>query len=194
MKNTDAIATELAHVQQQMQDYLQKHWRLFLLEGIVFIVLGIAAVIIPQFFSLVTVLFLGWIIVLAGVIHVSRALFFPDMPGFGLWLVLGILQVIVGYLLIVDPIAGVMTITMMMTLFFVLEGTIKIYWALMLRPLPNWNFVLFSGVTALLFAVIILAFWSETAHWLLGLFVGINMIILGWSMVKMSLSHKDSQL
>lgn len=191
MKNTDDIATELANVQQKMQEYMQKHWRLFLLEGSIFIVLGIAAVVIPQFFSVVSVLFLGWILVMGGAIHVGRALFFSEMPGFGLWLVLGILQIIVGYLLIVDPIAGVMTITMMMTLFFALEGAIKIYWAFMLRPLPNWNFVLFSGVTALLFAFIILAFWSETAHWLLGLFVGINMIILGWSVVKMSLSHKS---
>ncbi|WP_394754061.1 HdeD family acid-resistance protein [Crenothrix sp.] len=191
MKNADDIATELANVQQKMQEYMQKHWRLFLLEGSIFIVLGIAAVVIPQFFSVVSVLFLGWILVMGGAIHVGRALFFSEMPGFGLWLVLGILQIIVGYLLIVDPIAGVMTITMMMTLFFALEGAIKIYWAFMLRPLPNWNFVLFSGVTALLFAFIILAFWSETAHWLLGLFVGINMIILGWSIVKMSLSHKS---
>jgi uncharacterized membrane protein HdeD (DUF308 family) len=191
MKNTDIIATELKHVQQQLQDYLQKHWRLFLFEGIAFIVLGIAAIIIPQFFSVVIVLFLGWVIVLAGAIHVSRALFFSNMPGFGLWLGLGILQILVGYLLIANPIAGVMTLTMMMTLFFVLEGTIKIYWAFLLRPLPQWQFVLMSGITALLFAVIILAFWSETAHWLLGLFVGINMVMLGWSMVNMSLEHKD---
>lgn len=194
MKNTDTIVVELAHMQQQILDYLQKHWRLFLIEGVILMLLGIAAVVIPQFFSVVTVLFLGWIIVLAGAIHVGRALFFSEMPGFGLWLVLGGLQVVVGYLLIADPIAGVMTLTMMMTLFFALEGVIKIYWAFMLRPLPQWNFVLFSGVTALLFAVVILVFWSETAHWLLGLFVGINMIILGWSIVKMSLSHKNIQL
>lgn len=194
MKNTDTIVVELAHMQQQILDYLQKHWRLFLIEGVILMLLGIAAVVIPQFFSVVTVLFLGWIILLAGAIHVGRALFFSEMPGFGLWLVLGALQIIVGYLLIADPIAGVMTLTMMMTLFFALEGVIKIYWAFMLRPLPQWNFVLFSGVTALLFAVVILVFWSETAHWLLGLFVGINMIILGWSIVKMSLSHKNIQL
>jgi uncharacterized membrane protein HdeD (DUF308 family) len=59
-----------------------------------------------------------------------------------------------------------------------------------MRPLPHWNFVLFSGITALIFAVLILVFWSETAHWLLGLFVGINMIMLGVSMVKMSLRNR----
>lgn len=192
MKDTNTIATELAHVQQKMLEYLQAHWRLFLIEGIIFILLGFSAIVVPQFFTVVIVLFLGWIIVFGGIVHVSRALFFRDMPGFGLWLGLGLLQVVVGYFLIADPIAGVLTLTMMMTLFFALEGILKIYLALMMRPLPHWQFVLFSGVTALVFALIILAFWSETAHWLLGLFLGINMIILGSSMVKMSLRYKDS--
>jgi uncharacterized membrane protein HdeD (DUF308 family) len=184
MKDTDEIVTELKHVQQQMLDYMQAHWRLFLFEGIFFILLGLCAIVIPQFFTVVIVIFLGWLIVLAGAIHVSRALFSRDMPGFGLWLGLGILQIVVGYLLIADPIAGVLTLTMMMTLFFALEGSIKIYLALMMRPLPHWQLVFF--------ALIILVFWSETAHWLLGLFLGINMIMLGVSMLKMSMRHKDS--
>ncbi|MDD5577860.1 MAG: HdeD family acid-resistance protein [Methylobacter sp.] len=191
MKNTDDLVTELKNAQQNMLAYLQKHWRLFLAEGIFLILVGTAAIVIPQVMSVVIVIFLGWLIVLTGVIHLSRALFFPDMPGFGLWLGLGILQIGAGYLLIADPIAGVLTLTMMMTLFFALEGILKVYLAFMMRPLPQWNFVLFSGVTALLFAAIILAFWPETEHWLLGLFLGINMIILGASMVKMSLQYKD---
>lgn len=192
MNSTNPIATELAQMQQKMLEYLQAHWRLFLFEGIIFILLGVSAVIIPQFFSVVVVIFLGWIIVLAGAIQVSRSIFLRDMPGFGLWLSLGILQVVVGYLLIADPIAGVFTFTMMMALFFAFEGIVKMYWAYKLRPLPHWDYVFFSGVTALAFAVLILMFWSETAHWLLGLLVGINMIIMGWTMVKMSLHHKAS--
>jgi uncharacterized membrane protein HdeD (DUF308 family) len=192
MKNPDEIFTELQQVQQQMLDYMQAHWRLFLFEGIFFILFGFAAIIVPQVFSVVIVIFLGWLIVFGGIIHVSRALFFRDMPGFGLWLGLGLLQLVVGFLLIADPIAGVLTLTMMMTLFFALEGIIKIYLALMMRPLPHSNYVLVSGITALVLALIILAFWSETALWMLGLFLGINMIVLGGSMVKISLSHKDS--
>jgi uncharacterized membrane protein HdeD (DUF308 family) len=192
MNDTDTIAAELALMQQKMLVYLQAHWRLFLIEGILFILLGVSAVVIPQFFSVVIVIFLGWIIVLAGAIQVSRALFLRDMPGFGLWVCLGIMQVVVGYLLIADPIAGVFTLTMMMTLFFVFEGITKMYWAYKLRPLPHWDYVFFSGATALVFALIVLMFWSESVHWLLGLLVGINMIVMGWSMVKMSLRHKVS--
>jgi len=191
MKDTDKMITDIKQAQKLMLSYMQTHWRLFLFEGIFFILLGLCAILIPQFFSVVIVIFLGWLIVVGGVTHVARALFFRAMPGFGLWLGLGLLQLVVGYLLIADPIAGVLTLTMMMTLFFALESSLKIYMALIMRPMPHWQFVLFSGITALAFAVIILAFWSETAHWLLGLFLGINMIILGVAMVKMSLQHKN---
>jgi uncharacterized membrane protein HdeD (DUF308 family) len=186
--------TVLENIQQQMLDYLQAHWRLFLFEGVFFIILGICAFLIPQFFSVVLVIFLGWLIVIAGVLHISRSLFLRNMPGFGLWLGLGILQIIVGYLLIADPIAGVFTLTMMMTLFFAFEGLIKIYLALRMRPLPQWGFVLFSGITALTFAIFILTFWSETVPWLLGLLLGINMIILGIAMVKMSLHQHNNMI
>jgi len=59
-----------------------------------------------------------------------------------------------------------------------------------MRPLANWGFILFSGITALVFALIIWISWSESAQWLLGLFLGINMVFLGWSLVKISLHHK----
>jgi uncharacterized membrane protein HdeD (DUF308 family) len=190
MEELDVITTELAQMQQKMLTYMQTHWRLFLFEGIFFILLGFCAFIIPRFFSVFIVIFLGWIIVIGGATQVSRVVFLPKIPGFGLWLGLGILQLVVGFLLIADPIAGVLTLTMMMALFFAVEGIIKIYMALMMRPLPHWGYMLVSGATALVFAFIMLAFWSDIPHWLLGLFLGINMVMLGVTMVKIGLQHK----
>jgi uncharacterized membrane protein HdeD (DUF308 family) len=190
MINKNPIDFELEQIQQNLLEYMQAHWRLFMFEGVFFILFGFAAIIVPQVFTVVIVIFLGWLIVFGGIIHLCRALYFRAMPGFGLWLGLGLLQLIVGFLLIADPIAGVLTLTMMMALFFAIEGIIKIYLALMMRPLTDWSYVLFSGITAVVIAALILVFWSETALWLLGLFLGINMIVLGVSMLKMSFSHK----
>lgn len=191
MSNTDNIVTDLKHAQQQMLSYMQAHWRLFIFEGIFFILLGFCAFIIPQFFSIFIVIFLGWIMVIGGVTQASRALFLPKAPGFGLWLSLGILQLVVGFLLIADPIAGVLTLTMMLALFFAVEGVIKIYMAWMMRPLPHWDYVLLSGITALVLAFVMLVFWSDTPHWVLGVFLGINMIMLGVAMVKIGLRHNE---
>jgi uncharacterized membrane protein HdeD (DUF308 family) len=193
MSKIESNTIEIKQMQQKMQDYFQTHWKLFLAEGILFIILGLCAVVIPQFFSVAIVVFLGWIILFGGVAHIGRALMFSEMPGFGLWLFMGILQVVVGYLFITEPAAGVLTLTVLMTLFFALEGIAKISLAFMMRPLANWGFILFSGITALVFAIIIWVSWSESAHWLLGLFLGINMIFLGWSLVKISLHHKENQ-
>jgi len=190
MSEINDINTEIKHMQQHLQNYLQSHWQLFLAEGILFVLLGLSAIVVPQLFTVATVLFLGWILLFGGIIHLSRAFMISDMPGFGWWLFMGALQVSIGYLFIAKPIAGALTLTMLMTVFFALEGVAKISLALMMRPLPNWGFILFSGITALVFALIIWLSWSETAHWLLGLFLGINMVFLGWSLIKISLHHK----
>ncbi|MDP1770910.1 MAG: HdeD family acid-resistance protein [Methylobacter sp.] len=191
MSKIDDINIELQHMQQQMQTYLQMHWRLFLAEGVFFIILGLCAIVVPQFFTVAIVVFLGWILLFGGIVHVSRAFVFQNMPGFGGWLFMGVLQVIIGLLFVTKPVAGALTLTMLVTVFFALEGIAKISLALMMRPLANWGFILFSGFTALVFALIIWFSWSESAHWLLGLFLGINMVFLGWSLVKISLHHKE---
>jgi uncharacterized membrane protein HdeD (DUF308 family) len=192
MTKIDDFNIEMQHMQQQMQHYLQTHWQLFLAEGIFFIFLGLCAIVIPQVFTVATVIFLGWILLFGGIVQVGRSFMFSSMPGFGWWLFMGILQIIIGYLFITRPVAGAVTLTMLLTVFFALEGIAKISIALMMRPLANWGLILFSGLTALIFALVILISWSESAQWLLGLFLGINMLFLGWSMVKISLHHKPS--
>ncbi|PPD49805.1 MAG: hypothetical protein CTY16_03015 [Methylobacter sp.] len=190
MNDKEDFQIEMQQLQQQIQGYLQEHWRFFLAEGIFFIVLGIGAMAIPQFFTEAIVILLGWIMLFGGIAHVGRALVFSDMPGFWLWVFMGLLQIIVGYLFITTPLVGVLTITLLMTLFFAFEGIAKISLALLMRPLAHWGLMLFSGASSLVFALIIIISWSETAHWLLGVFLGINMIFMGFSLVKMSWHHK----
>lgn len=191
--NTDKfIDIEMQQVQQKMLDYFRARWKFFLAEGIFFAVLGFIAVVVPQIVSVAIVLFLGWLILFGGIVQISRALMFHAMPGFWAWLFMGLLQVVVGYLFLARPIAGILTLTLMIAVFFALEGIAKIYLAFMLRPLPNWGWVLFSGITALIFAVFVSVSWAETSQWLLGLLFGINMIFLGASLIKISLNYKES--
>jgi len=193
MNDQETFNIEMRHIQQRIVVYIENHWRLFLAEGIFFIALGIAAILIPQFFTEAFVIFLGWILLVGGLIHAGRALMFSTMPGFWLWLFIGLLEMGAGYLFIADPLVGLITITMMMSVFFGFEGLAKISLALILRPLAHWGLMLFSGITSLVFALIIVVSLSETAHWLLAVFLGINMIFLGWSLIKLSLYHKGDE-
>ena len=192
MIEIDSNSIEIKQMQQKMQHYFQTHWKLFLGEGILLIVLGLIAIVIPHFFTVAIVVSLGWILLFGGIFIITRALLFFRMPGFGLWLFMGILQFIIGYLFLAQPLEGILTLTLLMTLFFALEGIAKISFALMMRPLAHWGLVLFSGITALILAMVVWMGWPGTAEWLLGLLFGINMLFGGWSLVNISLRYKDS--
>ena len=187
------LTLEIRQMQQKMLGYLQTHWKLFAAEGVFFIILGTIAIIVPHIFTLAIALFLGWLLLIAGIIQTIRALSMINMPGFNLWFFIGLLQTVVGYLLVTEPSEGAMTLTMLLTVFFAMEGIAKISLAFMMRPLARWNWVMFSGATSLLLAIIILMGWPGTALWALGLLVGINMIFLGWTLLNISLHHKMSE-
>ncbi|BCG63519.1 MAG: hypothetical protein methR_P1238 [Methyloprofundus sp.] len=181
---------EMHEIQKKMQAYLQQHWKFFTAEGVFFIVLGSIAIIVPQVFTVGIALFLGWLLLVGGGFQIIRALSMINMPGFSLWFFLGVLQVVIGYFLVADTTKGVMTLTMLLTVFFAMEGLVKIYLAFMMRPLARWGWVFFSGFTSLLLAIIVWVGWPGTASWVLGLLLGVNMIFLGWSLLNISLHHK----
>jgi uncharacterized membrane protein HdeD (DUF308 family) len=180
----------LQEIQEKMQQYFQSHWKLFLAEGILLIILGLVAILIPHFFTVAIVVSLGWILLFGGVFLITRALMSFGMPGVWLWLFMGFLQAMIGFLFLSQPLDGILTLTLLVTLFFALEGFSKIAFALMMRPLTHWGYVLFSGITALFLAIVVWAGWPGTAEWILGLLFGINLFFGGLSLVNISLHHK----
>ncbi|MDD5275641.1 MAG: HdeD family acid-resistance protein [Methylovulum sp.] len=183
---------DMRQMQQNMQNYLQQHWKLFAVEGVFFIILGTAAIIVPHLFTVGITLFLGWLLLIGGIIQLVRVVTIMDMPGFSLWLFTGLLQVVIGYFLVSEPSEGIMTLTMLLTVLFAIEGIVKTYLAFMMRPLARWSRMLLSGITSLLLAIVICASWPGSAAWILGLLLGINMIFLGGSLLNISLHHKNT--
>ena len=187
------ITIDLQQIQQSMLSFLQKHWKLFLAEGIFFVILGTLAIIAPHVFTIGITLFLGWLLLAGGIVQIICAVSIFNMPGFSLWLFTGVLQAIIGYFLVTEPAHGSLSLTLLLTVFFALEGIVKIYLALMMRPLAHWGRMLFTGITALALAIAVWAGWPATGLWVLGLLLGINMILLGWAFIKISLHHRTIQ-
>ncbi|MGZ8953514.1 MAG: HdeD family acid-resistance protein [Methylovulum sp.] len=183
-------AIELQQSHQSIFNYLQKHWKIFLAEGVFFVILGTLAIIVPHIFTTAITVFLGWLLLMGGIVQIIRAASIFNMPGFSLWIIIGILQLIIGYFLVTEPTQGSLTLTMLLTVFFAMEGFTKIYLAFVMRPVANWSWVFFSGITALFLAMLVWVGWPDTGTWVLGLLVGINMVFLGWSLIKISLHHK----
>lgn len=164
-------------------EWLQNHRYLLLFEGIVFILLGFIAIALPGISTLSTELFIGWLLIFAGAVQLYRTIKARHAPGFIGSLLISLLYIIFGILLILFPIAGILSLTVLLTIFFIAEGIAKIILGFQLRPFRRWGWFLLNGVLALIIAYIIWAGWPGTAFWVLGLLVGINMIFFGISLM-----------
>jgi len=184
------IGSELNQIQNNMHKFLQQHWKWFTTEGLFLIIIGSTAIIVPNVFTLGIILFLGWLLIICGILQTFRVISTSNMPGSRLWLFSGILQIVIGYFFVADPLEGRMTLALLLSLFFAMDGVAKLYLALMFRPLARWGWMIFSGLASLLMAVIVWAGWPETAIWVPGLLLGINLIFTGWALLSISLQHK----
>lgn len=189
---TERSPNNVQQIQHAIAAFLQKHWKIFFTEGLLFIVLGILAVTAPHISTIGITLILGWLLLLAGCVQIIRSVSFITMPGVGLWFLIGVLQAVIGYFFIREPQQGSLTITLLLTLFFAVEGLIKIFIAMLMRPLAHWGSMLFTGVTALCLAIAVWLGWPDTGRWVLGLLLGVNMILLGRVLIKISLHHKTA--
>lgn len=169
-------------------EWLQNHRNLLLVEGILFAILGFLAVALPGISTLSTELFIGWLLVFGGVFQLYRAFKGRhEGPGFIGSLLTGLLYVIFGILLVLFPIAGIFSLTILLILFFIAEGIAKIILGVQLRPFRRWGWFILNGILALIMAFIIWSGWPGTAFWVLGLLVGINMIFFGISLIFLAL-------
>ena len=182
---------DIEGMRRQIAATIHAHWKLVLAQGIVLMVLGLLAVAMPNIATLAVEIFVGWLFLIAGILRAVSVWHARQMPGFG-WSMLGaLLAVLLGLILIARPLAGVLTLTMVLVAFFILEGITAIVVAVQHRDhLKSWGWVLFSGIVDLLLAYLIWAGWPSSAGWAIGLLVGINMIFFALSLVMTALAAR----
>jgi uncharacterized membrane protein HdeD (DUF308 family) len=173
---------------------VQPHWRRFLVQGALMIALGTLAVALPVVTTLAVEILVGWLFVIGGAwraIWLARS---SRMPGFGWSLAMAIVAIALGAMLVMMPLAGTLTLTMLLITFFVLDAIGKIFFAFDLRKHSHsWSWALATGILDLLLAALIFAGWPSTAAWAIGLLVGLNMIFFGVSLVMISLAARDAK-
>ena len=184
----------IAGIQRAVANALHEHWKLYLVEGIVLVVLGVIAILVPPIATLAVTLVLGWLFLISGLIGLYTSFMLRQAPGFWWSLISAVLGIVVGLLLLISPLQGALSLTLVLIAFFVVEGIASIMFALEhKRELSGqWGWMLFSGLIDLVLAVIILAGLPGTAAWALGLLVGINMIFGGWALVLLALAARKA--
>ena len=137
------------------------------------------ALLFPLASSLAVTFVPGWLLVFNGVFQGISLIGARSVPHFWVQLLSVILGVVVGLPLINRPGEGLLTITLLLIVFFMMEGFAKIIFALTIRPFPNWGWVLASGVIGVLLSGFLWSSMPVTATWLLGFLLGINLISQG---------------
>ncbi len=173
-----------------MADFTLKHSRALRIEGVIIVILGILAIFLPQVATLGAGILLGVVLLLAGIFKLRRALQFRGLPGFVLSLAGALLLTMAGIALIVYPWEGVVVLTFILVVLFLLEGFGEIGFALQCRDLPVWGWILASGVASLVIALLLLFHWPSSAIWAIGLLVGINLLFTGAWLLAMGSSLK----
>jgi uncharacterized membrane protein HdeD (DUF308 family) len=171
---------------------IHDHWGLFLAEGIMFIVLGLLAILVPQVATLAVTILLGWLFLISGVMGLVSTYWARHAPGFWWSLISAVLAIAVGALLLARPVAGVLSLTYLLIAFFFIEGVSSIMYAIEHRRelTGGWGWMLASGVVTLALGVIILLGLPGTAGWALGLLVGIDMVFGGCALMAVALAAR----
>lgn len=171
---------------------IHEHWVLFLVEGIILVILGIAAVVLPPLATIAFTIIIGWVFLASGIVGLAATFWARHAPGFWWSLISAIVGIAAGIVLLAWPITGSVSLTLILIAFFVVEGIVSIMYAIEHRShlSGRWGWMLVSGIIDLILAGIIFAGLPETAVWALGLLVGINMLFGGAALIAMALAAR----
>jgi uncharacterized membrane protein HdeD (DUF308 family) len=186
--------SELGQIQSALSTSLRAHWQLFLVEGIILMALGLAAIVLPLIATVAVAVVIGWLLLMSGIVGLIATFRMRRAPGFWWSLLSAIIAIAVGLMLLQSPLAGALSLTLLLTVFFVVEGVASIFYALEhKRELSGrWSWMLLSGVLDLCLASIIILGLPGTVAWALGLLVGINMVFGGSAIMSMALHARTT--
>ncbi|HUK25940.1 MAG TPA: DUF308 domain-containing protein [Terriglobales bacterium] len=159
-----------------------------ILWGVLLIVFGVLAVGSPFVAAVAVNAFLAWLIVLAGIVHLIVA-FYSHTAGSVIWkLLVGLAYICFGVYLVMHPVLGVASLTLVLGSLFLVEGILDIALFFQMRSFRGAGWILFDGLVTLLLGLLIYLQWPSSSAWAIGTLVGVSMIISGVTRVMMSLA------
>ena len=166
-------------MREAMRQAVKRHSLWYLLQSGLMIIAGILAIVFPVLSSVAVVFFLGWLLIFSGIVQGISLVGARAVPHFWLQLVSVVLYLVLGVLFLRNPGESLLTLSLLLILFFMIEGISKVIFSLTIRPFPNWGWVLASGVVSIALSVLLWASMPVTAVWLFGVMFGIGLISEG---------------
>jgi uncharacterized membrane protein HdeD (DUF308 family) len=173
---------------------VREHSTMFLVEGIVLVVLGILAILVPNIATLAAEILIGWLLLIAGAVGLYMTFTTKGTPGYWWSLISAIISIIAGVLLLIWPLTGIVSLTIVLVAFFLIEGISSIMYSIEHRSELHgrWGWMLASGIVTLILAFLIFAGLPSTAAWAIGLLVGIDMVFGGTALIGIALAARNA--
>ena len=167
-------------------------WAWLLLLGVIFIVFGCVGLSMVVGLTLVSMVFFGILLIVAGVSQIIDAFKSRQWQGVFWHALVAFLYVGLGALIIYDPFLASTLITVLLAWIFIIIGAARIFMAFSLRHGVGWVWLLLAGIAALIIGVLILMQWPLSGLWVIGLFIAIDMLMTGWSYIFMALALRSN--
>jgi len=163
-------------------EQVRKSWGWFLVVGILLTLLGVVCVGKAQTATTFSILALGWVLVISGVLWLVNSFYAFTWHGFFLYLLNAIIRGVTGYLLIRHPNAGAEGVTMLLAALFIVGGLFRAIGASVIQ-FPRWGWVVFSGLVSLALGIYLMTIWHTASTFFVGMIIGIDLIFDGASLV-----------
>ena len=170
---------------------LSPGWSLAL--GILLVIAGVAALIFPFLAAVTAALYIGWFALIAGVIAIWVAISTRSEPHLGWRLAVGVLYIVLGFLLVGNPVAGAASLALLVGAVMTVSGIVEIMLAIRRRPHSGWGWLLASGILSILFALLIVIGWPLGSLVLIGYLVGFQIISIGLARIMLAMAAKKAQ-
>jgi uncharacterized membrane protein HdeD (DUF308 family) len=168
-----------AAMREAMRETVKRYSLWYLLQGVLMVVAGVLAFVYPLLASVAIIYILGWVLIISGALQAIGLISAPHVPHYWLQLISVVLAIVIGLLLLGAPESGLLIMTVLLIVFFMVEGMSKVIFALTIRPFPNWGWVLGSGFVGIVLAAYLWANMPVSAEWVLGFLLGIQLICEG---------------
>jgi uncharacterized membrane protein HdeD (DUF308 family) len=181
-----------AAMREAMRETVKKYSLWYLLQGALLFVAGVLALVYPVIASVAVITLLGWILIITGVLQGIGLIGARYVPHFWLALISAVLAIVIGLLLLRQPESGLLVMTVLLIVYFMVEGMAKVIFALTIRPFPFWGYVLASGIVGIVLAVYLWANMPVASEWVLGVLLGILLVSEGAALAYLAWKVREA--
>ena len=183
---TMSLDAAAAAMRDAMRDTVRRNSLLYLLQGILMVVTGLLALIYPSLASVAIVRLLGWLLIISGILQGFGLIGAGEVPYFWMQLLSAVLAIVIGVLLLRHTDAGLLLFSVLFLIYFMIEGMVKTIFAFIIRPFPNWGWVLASGLLGIVIALYLWANLSTVSDWMLGVLLGVFLLVEGTALSSLA--------